>query len=138
VSDTPPLRVIIAEDDDGFAELIRSTLDADGRFVVVARATNGDEAVELVGEHHPDLVLMDIVMPVCDGISATRLIHELDARLHVVIYTGSAEFRDVAKAEAAGAVGYLHKEALASPGLPTALLVLHRNYLQEPLDTADP
>ncbi len=42
-------------------------------------------------------------MPVCDGISATRLIHELDARLHVVIYTGSAEFRDVAKAEAAGA-----------------------------------
>jgi CheY-like chemotaxis protein len=122
------LRVVIAEDDDRLAELIRTTLDEDGRFVVVARATNGDEAVEFTGEHHPDLVLMDIVMPVCDGITATRLIHALDAAQHIVIYTGSDEFKDVAKAEAAGAVGYLHKQALTSPDLPNALLVLHRNY----------
>jgi two-component system chemotaxis response regulator CheY len=127
VSD-PPLRVVVAEDDDRLAELIRTTLDDDGRFVVVARARNGDEAVQLAGEHHPDLVLMDIVMPLCDGITATRLIHELDASQHIVIYTGSEEYEDVAEAEAAGAVGYLHKAALMSPDLPNALLVLHRNY----------
>ncbi len=123
-----PFRVLIAEDDDRLAELIEAILGEDGRFMVVARAANGDEAVELAGEVHPDLVLMDIVMPACDGIEATRLIHELDARQHVVIYTGSDEFADVVKAEAAGAVGYLSKEALTSPDLADALSVLHENH----------
>ena len=122
-----PLRVVIAEDDDRLAEVIRSVLEDDGRFVVVGRAANGDEAVTLTGEHHPDVVLMDITMPVCDGIEATRLIRSLDASQHVVIYTGSDEYGDVAQAEAAGAVGYLHKRALTSPDLADALLVLHRN-----------
>ena len=124
----PPLRVVIAEDDDGLAELIRTILDADGRFAVVGRATNGDEAVELAGELHPDLLLMDIVMPACDGIEATRLIHELDARRHVVIYTGSDAFADMVKADDAGAEGYLSKEAVTSPDLADVLAVLHRNH----------
>ncbi len=122
------MRVVIAEDDDRLAELIRTILDEDGRFVVVGRAANGDEAVELTGERHPELVLMDIVMPACNGIEATRLIHELNPNQHVVIYTGSDEFADIAKAEAAGAVGYLSKDALTSPDLADALVVLHRNY----------
>ena len=125
---TERLRVVIAEDDDGLADLIRTTLDGDGRFEVVARAANGDDAVALAGEHHPDLVLMDIAMPGCNGIEATRLIHRFDSSQHVVIYTGSDEFGDVIAAEAAGAAGYLHKQALHSPDLPDALLVLHRNF----------
>jgi DNA-binding NarL/FixJ family response regulator len=123
-----PLRVVIAEDDDRLAEMIGTILDADGRFTVVGRAANGDEAVALTGETHPDVVLMDILMPACDGIEATRLIHALDARQHVVIYSGSDVFADVAKAEAAGAAGYLSKEALTSPALADALAVLHRNF----------
>jgi DNA-binding NarL/FixJ family response regulator len=126
--DATPLRVVIAEDDDHLAELIRSILDTDDRFTVVARASDGDEAVELVGEEHPDLVVMDIAMPFCDGIEATRMIHELDAAMHVVIYTGSDEYADVARAEAAGASGFLHKEALTSPDLADALFVLHTNF----------
>jgi DNA-binding NarL/FixJ family response regulator len=122
------MRVVIAEDDDSLAELIGTILDADGRFDVVGRARNGDEAVELAGELHPDVVLMDIVMPACDGIEATRLIHELDAERLVVIYTGSDEFADVVKAEAAGAEGYLSKEAVTSPDLAHALVVLHSNH----------
>ena len=129
-----PWRVVIAEDDDRLAELLRTILDDDERFVVVGRAANGDEAVELVGEQHPDLVLMDIVMPACNGIEATQLIHELNADQQVVIYTGSDEFADVVKAEAAGAVGYLSKEALTSPDLADALAVLHRNYGPELVD----
>jgi DNA-binding NarL/FixJ family response regulator len=123
-----PLRVVVAEDDDSLAELICSILDADDRFTVVGRAPGGDEAVDLVGELHPDVVVMDISMPSCNGIEATRMIHELDASQHVVIYTGSDEYEDVARAEEAGAAGFLHKEALTSPDLADALFVLHANY----------
>ena len=60
---------------------------------------------------------MDIGMPGLDGIDATRAIHARDAAQHVVIYTGSDEYDDVARADAAGAVGFLHKHALTSPDL---------------------
>jgi len=123
-----PLRVVVAEDDEPLAELIQSVLEGDGRFVVVGRAVNGVEAVKLVQQHRPDLVLMDIGMPTRDGIEATRMIHAHDAAQHVVIYTGSDEYRDVARADEAGAAGFLHKDALNSPELADALHVLHTNY----------
>lgn len=124
-----PLRILLAEDDDRLAELVGTILDGDGRFIVVGRATTGDEAVALCEEHAPDLVLMDIGMPGGDGIDATRAIHARDSGQHIVIYTGSDEYGDVARAEDAGAVGYLHKDALTSPDLADALHVLHSNYV---------
>jgi len=124
-----PLRILICEDDDRLAALVNETLGGDGRFTVVARATSGSEAVAFAEQHAPDVVLMDIGMPGLDGIDATRAIHERDPRLHVVIYTGSDEYGDVARADEAGAVGFLHKEALTSPDLPDALHVLHQNYV---------
>ena len=124
-----PLRILIAEDDQQLAELVESMLDEDGRFVLVGRASDGDEAVRLCEEHAPDIVLMDIGMPGRDGIDATHAIHARDAGQHVVIYTGSDEYDDVARADAAGAVGFLHKNALNSPDLADALHVLHANYI---------
>jgi two-component system response regulator DesR len=123
------LRILICEDDDRLAALVTETLEADGRFLVIARATTGTEAVELASEHTPDLVLMDIGMPGVDGIEATRAIHERDRGQHVVIYTGSDQYGDVARADDAGASGFLHKDALTSPDLPEALHVLHANYI---------
>jgi len=124
-----PLRILICEDDDRLATLVVETLSTDGRFTVVARATTGTEAVRLTAEHLPDVVLMDIAMPGLDGIEATRTIHERDAGQHVVIYTGSDEYQDVARADDAGAAGFLHKEALTSPELADAIHVLHANYV---------
>ena len=124
-----PLRILVAEDDDQLADLVESILDDDGRFLLVGRASDGDEAVRLCEEHAPDIVLMDIGMPIRDGIDATHAIHARDAGQHVVIYTGSDEYDDVARAEAAGAVGFLHKHALNSPDLADALHVLHTNYI---------
>lgn len=124
-----PLRILVCEDDDRLAALVTETLSSDGRFVVVGRATTGREAVGLTAEQLPDVVLMDIGMPDIDGIDATRAIHERDGGQHVVIYTGSDEYDDVARADAAGAVGFLHKDALTSPDLANAIHVLHRNYL---------
>jgi two-component system response regulator DesR len=129
------LRVVVCEDDQNLASLIESILDGDGRFMVVGRASNGDDAVHLVAEHQPDIVLMDIAMPARDGIEATRLIHANDADQHVVIYTGSDEYADVARADEAGAAGFLHKDALTSPDLADALHVLHTNYVR---DVPDP
>jgi DNA-binding NarL/FixJ family response regulator len=125
-----PLRVVVAEDDEKLATLVCETLDADGRFIVVGRASNGHDAVVLVEEHEPDLVLMDIGMPGLDGIAATRAIRARDIGQHVVIYTGSDEYADIARAHEAGAAGFLHKDALGSPDLPDALHVLHTNYLR--------
>ena len=122
------MRVVVCEDDENLAELITTILDGDGRFIVVGRAANGDDAVQLVGERQPDIVLMDLAMPARDGTEATRLIHASDAGQHVVIYTGSDEYGDVARAQDAGATGYLHKDALTSPDLADALHVLHTNY----------
>jgi DNA-binding NarL/FixJ family response regulator len=124
-----PLRILLAEDDDRLAELVGTILNGDGRFIVLGRATTGDEAVTLCAEHAPDIVLMDIGMPGRDGIAATRAIHARDPGQHVVIYTGSDDFGDIARADDAGAVGYLHKDALTSPELADALHVLHANYV---------
>ena len=124
-----PLRILVCEDDERLATLVAETLSADGRFIVVARATDGDEAIRLTAELAPDVVLMDIGMPGRDGIEATRAIHERDSGQHVVIYTGSDEYADVARADDAGAAGFLHKEALTSPDLPDAIQVLHANYV---------
>ena len=122
-----PLSILVCEDDDGLASLVADVLTTDGRFSVVARATDGAEAVRLTAHHAPDVVLMDIGLPGMDGIEATRTILDRDPRQHVVIYTGSNEYDDVARADAAGAAGFLHKDALTSPDLADALVVLHRN-----------
>ena len=124
-----PLRILLAEDDDRLAELVGTILNGDGRFIVLGRAKTGDDAVALCEEHEPDIVLMDIGMPGRDGIAATSAIHARDPGQHVVIYTGSDEYEDIARADDAGAVGYLHKDALTSPDLADALHVLHANYL---------
>lgn len=125
-----PLTVVICEDDERLAALVEEILGGDDRFVVAGRASDGDEAVRLCAEHEPDIVLMDIGMPGQDGIEATHAIHARDPDQHVVIYTGSDEYDDVARADAAGAVGFLHKGALTSPDLADALHVLHTNYVR--------
>jgi DNA-binding NarL/FixJ family response regulator len=124
------LRVVVCEDDENLAELITTILDDDGRFIVVGHASDGNDAVRLVSEHQPDIVLMDLTMPARDGIEATKLIRASDAGQHVVIYTGSDEYGDVARSQDAGAAGYLHKDALTSPDLANALHVLHTNYVR--------
>lgn len=129
MDDETPLRILIVDDDPKLTQAVETILKSDDRFIVCGCATSGDEALRMVEEHAPDLVLMDIGMPGLDGIDATRAIHERDAGQHVVIYTGSDEYDDVARADEAGASGYLHKRALTSPDLADALLVLHANYV---------
>jgi DNA-binding NarL/FixJ family response regulator len=105
--------VLIADDQRLFAEALEAILSSDGRIKVVGRATDGRSALEGAREHHPDVVLMDIAMPVMDGIESTRAIREELPATRIVVLTGSAATLDVARARAAGADGYVTKDQIA-------------------------
>ncbi len=105
--------VLIADDQRLFAEALEAILSSDGRIEVVGRATDGRSALESALEHHPDVVLMDIAMPVMDGIESTRAIRKELPETRIVVLTGSAATHDVARARAAGADGYVTKDQIA-------------------------
>ena len=104
------VRVLIADDHRIFAEAMRDTLNNDDRLDVVGLAHNGREAVELVAELEPDIVLMDIKMPVLDGIEATRKIREANARTRVIVLTASGSEEEMRRAREAGAAAFVTKE----------------------------
>jgi CheY-like chemotaxis protein len=103
------IRVLIADDEDNFTQMLEEMLAAEDDLTVVARARNGEEAVELTNALSPDVVLMDLNMPVMGGIDATRLISESDPSAAVVILTGLDIAGDSDRAREAGAVGYVRK-----------------------------
>jgi DNA-binding NarL/FixJ family response regulator len=107
------LRVLIADDHRMFAEALGAILATDGRIKVVGQAADGRSAIELAQKHKAEVVLMDIAMPVMDGIEATRTIREELPGTAVVVVTGSAATRDVSRARAAGAAGYVTKDQIA-------------------------
>jgi DNA-binding NarL/FixJ family response regulator len=109
-----PYRVIVAEDDGAFLETVEAVLANDERFAVVGLADNGREAVELAGRLHADVVVMDIEMPVCDGIEATRQLHEIVPDLPVVAISGHEYEERVLEIREAGAVDYVQKSRVVT------------------------
>jgi DNA-binding NarL/FixJ family response regulator len=109
MTNVPPVRVVIADDHELFAESLGLTLDIDHRVELVGTAPNGKEAVRLVQELRPDVVLMDIEMPVLDGIEATREIRRSLPNCEVVVLTASLAVEDAHRARRAGAAAYLTK-----------------------------
>ncbi|MEO8106507.1 MAG: response regulator transcription factor [Actinomycetes bacterium] len=105
------IRVVIADDHAmvraGLQQLLASTTDID----VVGSAANGDEAVSLARELRPDVVLMDLQMPVMDGVEATGAIVAAQGDVAVVIVTSFSDRDRIVGAIDAGAVGYLLKDA---------------------------
>jgi DNA-binding NarL/FixJ family response regulator len=108
-----PIRVLIADDHALYSEALAAILTADERIEVVGSATDGAEAVDLAKALRPDIVLMDIHMPVLDGIEATREICRALPGMRVVVVTSSTAAEMVARARGAGAVGYLTKDCSA-------------------------
>lgn len=104
-----PLRVLIADDDPLARRVVRDSLQ-DAGFVVAADAANGLEAVELALHYRPDLVLMDIVMPEMDGISAARRIREEAPEVRVVMLSMTEDDELGLLGLRAGASGYLTKD----------------------------
>ena len=105
-------RVLLVEDDDAFAAALTELLEAGGRVTVAGRASDGREGVELAEALRPDVVLMDIVLPVMDGVEATREIRRRHPTIPVVGITGSEYEERALEVREAGAVDFVGKGRL--------------------------
>lgn len=104
------LRILLADDHLLFRKGLARLLEAQPDFQVIGEAADGLEAVERAQQLHPDVVLMDIRMPTCDGIEATRRIKAQMPGVRVVMLTVSEDEGDLAAAARSGADGYLLKD----------------------------
>jgi DNA-binding NarL/FixJ family response regulator len=106
--------VLIADDHRLFAEALEAVLATDSRIVVVGRATDGNEAVELARQLSPDVVALDISMPVKDGFEAAAELERFDHPPAVLMLTGSNAPEDMDRARRIGVKGYVTKDAIAA------------------------
>jgi DNA-binding NarL/FixJ family response regulator len=120
------VRVLIADDQRLFAEALEAILTTDARIVVVGRAVNGEQAVALARDGLPDVVLMDIAMPVLDGIAATEAIAVEAPGTRVIVLTGSDAPEDITRARAAGASGFVTKDQVAGDLVRAILVAMGR------------
>jgi two-component system, NarL family, response regulator LiaR len=111
---TEKIRVLIADDHRMFAEALEAILGTDERLEAAGLAADGAEAVRLALKLRPDVVLMDIAMPVMDGLQATRQIRRQWPTACILMLTGSNSRSDVDRAREAGAAGYVTKERIAA------------------------
>jgi DNA-binding NarL/FixJ family response regulator len=105
-----PTTVIIADDHEVVRNGLRSYLETAANFQVVGEAASGEEAISLVSELIPDIVLMDLIMPGLDGVETIRRIKKISPRTQVVVLTSYHEDVHIFPALKAGAISYLLKD----------------------------
>jgi DNA-binding NarL/FixJ family response regulator len=119
-------RVLIADDHRMFAEALEAILATDQRLEVAGHAGDGGEAVRLALTLRPDVTLMDIAMPIMDGLQATKQIRKQWPTACVLMLTGSNSRTDVDRAREAGAAGYVTKERIAAELIDAILEIAAR------------
>ncbi len=123
------IRVLLVEDQALIRDGIKVMLNLEPDLQVVGTADNGETAIEQATVLQPDLVLMDIQMPVMDGKAATRIIHERFPTIKVLVLTTFDDDQNIAEAMKAGAKGYLLKD-MPSEELAQAIRFVHKGYTQ--------
>ncbi len=109
MSATTPTKIMLVDDHMIMREGLQEVLERTGEFEIVGHAGDGEMAVEMAQSLVPELIIMDVMMPVKDGIDACREIRDVLPGIHVLILTASTEEDTVVQAVAAGATGYLQK-----------------------------
>ncbi len=113
------IRVVVADDESPFVSMLEAMLAAEEAIEVVGAAHDGAEAVRLTVSLAPDVTLMDISMPVFDGIEATRRIRAARGNACIVILTGADSPAEVDRARQAGAAAYVTKDRIATSLIQT-------------------
>ena len=108
-----PIRVVLVDDHQQMHQIVRSTLGATKDIKLVGQGANGQEGIALCEQHQPDIVLMDVVMPVMDGIEATKVLRERLPAIKVLVLSSFQDHESVYAMLRNGAVGYLTKSSLA-------------------------
>jgi DNA-binding NarL/FixJ family response regulator len=121
-----PIRVLIADDHRLFAQALEAILATDERIEVAGHARDGREAVELARTLDPDVILMDIAMPIMDGFQATKQVLQERPTTSVLMLTGSNSRSDVDRARKSGAAGYVTKDRIAAELIDAIVEVVNR------------
>ena len=108
-----PIKILVVDDHSVVRQGLRMFLSLDPELEVIGEASNGQEAIEMVKKLQPDVVLMDLLMPVMDGITATQKIRQEYPDSEVIALTSVLEDASVVNAVRAGAIGYLLKDTQA-------------------------
>ena len=106
----PPVRILIVDDQELFREGLHTLLAIQPDLQVVGEARNGEDALRLAGVLKPDVILMDLRMPVLNGVAATRQLKRTQPEIKVIVLTTFDDDEDVFEGLRAGAVGYLLKD----------------------------
>jgi DNA-binding NarL/FixJ family response regulator len=126
---TTKIRLLLVDDQQIIRQGLKSLLDAKSDLEVVGEAENGQQALAQVQALLPDVVLMDVRMPVIDGVAATRLIHQQFSQVKVLVLTTFDDDEYVSQAMRSGARGYLLKDT-HSDDLAAAIRAIHNGYTQ--------
>ena len=105
------VRVLVVEDHPDVRNVIRALLDSENGYQVVGEATNGEEGIRAADQQQPDVVLLDLAMPVMDGLTALPEIQQMAPDAKIVVLSGFGTDRTVHAAMQAGASAFVHKDA---------------------------
>ncbi|KAM3102130.1 response regulator [Phormidesmis sp. 146-12] len=123
------IRLLLVEDQTLLRQGLRRLLEAQSDLQVIGEAENGQQAIEQAAQLQPDLVLMDVQMPVMDGVAATQMICDRSPQIKVLILTTFDDEHYIQQAMDFGAIGYLLKDT-PSDELADAIRSAHRGYTQ--------
>jgi DNA-binding NarL/FixJ family response regulator len=123
------IRVLLVDDQPLFRQGLAGLLALTADLEIVGEANHGREAIDLVAEIQPDVILMDVRMPVCDGVEATRLIHETYPWIKIMVLTTFDEDEYIWRSLQAGALGYILKNT-PSVQVANAIRTLHLGHSQ--------
>jgi len=130
------IKVLLVDDQSLFREGLRTLLEVQSDFQIVGEAANGEEALRLTATMQPEVILMDLRMPIMDGVTATRRIRDLFPNIRVIVLTTFDDDETVFDGLRAGAVGYLLKD-VTSDKLHEAIRAAARGeYFMQPSITA--
>jgi two-component system NarL family response regulator len=106
------IRILIVEDDDSYRFFLKNSLVNYSALEIVGESDNGEDAVNQARDLRPDVVLMDIGLPIINGIEATRQIKNIDFTTKIIIVTGHDEIHEAMRSLGAGASAYVRKDIL--------------------------